>query len=58
MGMGANRYFFQETLDNIDTFSVMTIVSFMFLAPTAIFVEGFKFTPSYLQSAVSDISES
>ncbi|KAK3410170.1 hypothetical protein EUGRSUZ_J02199 [Eucalyptus grandis] len=43
----------EETLDNIDTFSVMTIMSFMFLAPTAIFVEGFKFTPSYLQSAAS-----
>ncbi|KAI6671290.1 hypothetical protein NL676_006175 [Syzygium grande] len=43
----------EEALDNINLFSVMTIMSFMFLAPTAIFLEGFKFTPSYLQSAVS-----
>ncbi|KAK3410207.1 hypothetical protein EUGRSUZ_J02222 [Eucalyptus grandis] len=43
----------EETLDNINLFSVMTIMSFMFLAPTAIFMEGFKFTPSYLQSAAS-----
>ncbi|KAI6671292.1 hypothetical protein NL676_006177 [Syzygium grande] len=47
----------EEALDNINLFSVMTIISFMFLAPAAIFMEGFKFTPSYLQSAVSDISE-
>ncbi|KAL3720273.1 hypothetical protein ACJRO7_005150 [Eucalyptus globulus] len=43
----------EETLDNINLFSVMTIMSFMFLAPAAIFMEGFKFTPSYLQSAAS-----
>lgn len=55
MDTGANHYFFQEALDNINLFSVMTIMSFMFLAPAAIFMEGFKFTPSYLQSAVSNI---
>ncbi|XP_030531010.1 phosphoenolpyruvate/phosphate translocator 2, chloroplastic-like [Rhodamnia argentea] len=43
----------EEALDNINLFSVMTIMSFMFLAPAAIFMEGFKFTPSYLQSAAS-----
>ncbi|KAI6671294.1 hypothetical protein NL676_006179 [Syzygium grande] len=43
----------EEALDNINLFSVMMIISFMFLAPAAIFMEGFKFTPSYLQSAAS-----
>ncbi|KAF8010965.1 hypothetical protein BT93_J1561 [Corymbia citriodora subsp. variegata] len=43
----------EETLDNINLFSVMTIMSFMFLAPAALSIDGFKFTPSYLQSAAS-----
>ncbi|KDP46439.1 hypothetical protein JCGZ_10279 [Jatropha curcas] len=43
----------EETLDNINLFSVLTIISFILLAPTAIFMEGIKFTPSYLQSAAN-----
>lgn len=43
----------QETLDNINLFSVMTLTSFIMLVPTAIFLEGFKLSPSYLQYAVS-----
>ncbi|KAA8548123.1 hypothetical protein F0562_004616 [Nyssa sinensis] len=43
----------EETLDNINLFSVITIISFILLAPIAIFMEGIKFSPSYLQSAAS-----
>ncbi|GAB2284229.1 holo-[acyl-carrier-protein] synthase [Dionaea muscipula] len=43
----------EETLDNINLFSVITIISFIFLVPAAIFIEGLKFTPSYLQFAAT-----
>ncbi|KAJ7974598.1 Phosphoenolpyruvate/phosphate translocator chloroplastic-like [Quillaja saponaria] len=43
----------EESLDNINLLSVITIISFTLLFPIAIFMEGFKFTPSYLQFAVS-----
>lgn len=43
----------QESLDNINLFSIITIMSFCLLAPATFFVEGIKVTPSYLQSAVS-----
>jgi hypothetical protein len=50
-----NRYFIlsQESLDNITLFSIITIMSFFFLVPVAIFMDGVKFTPAFLQSAVS-----
>ncbi|XWS40721.1 hypothetical protein CRYUN_Cryun17cG0019600 [Craigia yunnanensis] len=41
----------EDTLDNINLFSVITIISFILLVPAAILLEGVKFTPSYLQSA-------
>ncbi|MED6169912.1 holo-[acyl-carrier-protein] synthase [Stylosanthes scabra] len=41
----------EETLDNINLYSLITIISFFLLVPFTIFLEGFKFTPSYLQSA-------
>lgn len=43
----------EETLDNINLFSIMTITSFILLVPITILLEGVKFTPSYLQSAAS-----
>ncbi|EOY02454.1 Phosphoenolpyruvate/phosphate translocator 2 isoform 2 [Theobroma cacao] len=43
----------EDTLDNINLFSVITIISFILLVPTAILLEGVKFTPSYLQSAAN-----
>lgn len=43
----------EETLDNVNLFSVITIISFILLVPAAILMEGFKFTPSYLQSAAN-----
>ncbi|KAE9620128.1 hypothetical protein Lal_00040295 [Lupinus albus] len=44
----------KETLDNINLYSVITIISFILLVPFAIFLEGVKFSPSYLQSAASE----
>ncbi|XVE67899.1 hypothetical protein DITRI_Ditri09bG0025000 [Diplodiscus trichospermus] len=43
----------EDTLDNINLFSVITIISFILLVPAAILLEGVKFTPSYLQSAAN-----
>ncbi|XP_008230576.1 PREDICTED: phosphoenolpyruvate/phosphate translocator 2, chloroplastic isoform X2 [Prunus mume] len=41
----------EESLDNINLFSVITIISFILLVPSAILLEGVKFTPAYLHSA-------
>ena len=46
-------HFLQESLDNITLFSIITIMSFFLFTPVALLVEGVKFTPAYLQSAVS-----
>ncbi|XP_047310378.1 phosphoenolpyruvate/phosphate translocator 2, chloroplastic [Impatiens glandulifera] len=43
----------EESLDNINLFSLITISSFLFLLPMAILMEGVKFSPSYLQQAAS-----
>ncbi|CAI9272763.1 unnamed protein product [Lactuca saligna] len=43
----------EEALDNINLFSVITIISFILLIPFMFLLEGFKFTPEYLQSAAS-----
>lgn len=43
----------EEALDTINLFSVITIISFLLCTPVAIFIEGIKFTPSYLQFAAS-----
>lgn len=44
----------EEALDNVNLFSVITIISFVLLVPAAIFMEGIRFTPSYLQSVASE----
>lgn len=43
----------EGTLDNINLFSIITIISFLLLAPAAILQDGVKFSPSYLQYAAS-----
>ncbi|KAI4350671.1 hypothetical protein L6164_005103 [Bauhinia variegata] len=43
----------EESLDNINLYSLITVISFILLAPFAIFVEGFKLSPSYLRYAAS-----
>ncbi|XP_058088873.1 phosphoenolpyruvate/phosphate translocator 1, chloroplastic-like [Magnolia sinica] len=40
----------EEPLDNITLFSIITIMSFLLLVPATLFMEGVRFTPSYLQS--------
>lgn len=47
----------EESLDNINLFSIITIMSLFLLAPVALFVEGVKFTPAYLQSAGLNVKE-
>ncbi|CAK9138608.1 unnamed protein product [Ilex paraguariensis] len=47
----------EESLDNITLFSIITIMSFILLAPAAIFMEGVKFTPAYLQSAELNVRQ-
>ncbi|KAI5683390.1 hypothetical protein M9H77_04618 [Catharanthus roseus] len=47
----------EESLDNITLFSIITIMSFILLAPAAIFMEGVKFTPTFLQSAGLDVRQ-
>ncbi|KAL3526407.1 hypothetical protein ACH5RR_011063 [Cinchona calisaya] len=43
----------EDNLDNINLFSVMTIVSFILLVPITILIDGIKLSPSYLQYAAS-----
>ncbi|CAA7038700.1 unnamed protein product [Microthlaspi erraticum] len=43
----------KEALDNINLFSVITIISFIMLVPVAILIDGFKLTPSQLRIATS-----
>lgn len=45
----------EESLDNINLFSIITIMSFFLLAPVTLFFEGVKFTPGYLQSSGLDV---
>ncbi|CAN0890324.1 Triose phosphate/phosphate translocator, non-green plastid, chloroplastic [Linum grandiflorum] len=47
----------EDSMDNITLFSIITIMSFFLLAPVAIFVEGVKFTPAYLQSAGLNVKQ-
>ncbi|XP_040987734.1 triose phosphate/phosphate translocator, non-green plastid, chloroplastic-like [Juglans microcarpa x Juglans regia] len=47
----------EESLDNITLFSVITVMSFFLLSPVAIFMEGVKFTPAYLQSAGLNVKQ-
>ncbi|XP_073273943.1 triose phosphate/phosphate translocator, non-green plastid, chloroplastic-like [Primulina huaijiensis] len=47
----------EESLDNISLFSVITIMSFFLMVLPTIFMEGIKFTPSYIQAAGLDVRE-
>ncbi|XVF54103.1 hypothetical protein PTKIN_Ptkin05aG0153800 [Pterospermum kingtungense] len=47
----------EDSMDNITLFSIITIMSFILLAPVAIIMEGVKFTPAYLQSAGLNVQE-
>uniref|UniRef100_A0A452Y4D8 Sugar phosphate transporter domain-containing protein n=1 Tax=Aegilops tauschii subsp. strangulata TaxID=200361 RepID=A0A452Y4D8_AEGTS len=43
----------EETLDDINLFSIMTVMSFLLSVPLMLYLEGIKFSPSYVQSTVS-----
>ncbi|KDP31087.1 hypothetical protein JCGZ_11463 [Jatropha curcas] len=47
----------EDSMDNITLFSIITIMSFILLAPVAVFMEGVKFTPAYLQSAGLNVKQ-
>ncbi|XP_075480297.1 triose phosphate/phosphate translocator, non-green plastid, chloroplastic-like [Primulina tabacum] len=47
----------EESLDNITLFAVITIMSFVIMIPTAIFMEGIKFTPSYIHAAGLNVKQ-
>ncbi|CAN8269785.1 unnamed protein product [Cochlearia groenlandica] len=47
----------KDSLDNINLFSVITIILFLLLVPVAILIDGFKFTPSQLQIACGCLSQ-
>ncbi|XP_019432460.1 PREDICTED: triose phosphate/phosphate translocator, non-green plastid, chloroplastic-like [Lupinus angustifolius] len=47
----------EESIDNITLFSIITVMSFLLSAPVTIFMEGVKFTPTYLQAAGLNINE-
>ncbi|KAL1814673.1 hypothetical protein ACET3Z_017247 [Daucus carota] len=47
----------EESMDNITLFSVITIMSFLLSAPVSIYMEGVKFTPSFLQSAGLNVNQ-
>ncbi|KAF0916479.1 hypothetical protein E2562_007563 [Oryza meyeriana var. granulata] len=41
----------EESLDNINLFSIITVMSFFLLAPVTLLTEGVKVTPTVLHSA-------
>ncbi|CAK9224535.1 unnamed protein product [Sphagnum troendelagicum] len=45
----------EGSLDNINLFSIITLMSFFLLTPATLLVEGVRFTPSYLQAAGLDV---
>ncbi|KAL6644249.1 hypothetical protein ACP70R_015857 [Stipagrostis hirtigluma subsp. patula] len=47
----------QESLDNINLFSIITVMSFFLLAPVTFFTEGIKITPAALQSAGLNVNQ-
>uniref|UniRef100_A0ACD5U6Y9 Uncharacterized protein n=2 Tax=Avena sativa TaxID=4498 RepID=A0ACD5U6Y9_AVESA len=47
----------EETLDDINLFSIMTVMSFLLSVPLMLYLEGIKFSPSYLQSTGVNLQE-
>ncbi|KMT10604.1 hypothetical protein BVRB_5g117240 [Beta vulgaris subsp. vulgaris] len=47
----------EESMDNITLFSIITVMSFILLAPAAVFMEGVKFTPTYLEAAGVNVQQ-
>uniref|UniRef100_A0A452Y467 Sugar phosphate transporter domain-containing protein n=1 Tax=Aegilops tauschii subsp. strangulata TaxID=200361 RepID=A0A452Y467_AEGTS len=47
----------EETLDDINLFSIMTVMSFLLSVPLMLYLEGIKFSPSYVQSTGVNLQE-
>ncbi|KAM7273722.1 hypothetical protein ACFE04_028386 [Oxalis oulophora] len=47
----------EDSMDNITLFSIITVMSFILLAPVTLFMEGVKFTPAYLQSTGVNVQQ-
>ncbi|KAG2595392.1 phosphoenolpyruvate/phosphate translocator 3, chloroplastic-like [Panicum virgatum] len=47
----------KDAMDDINLFSVITILSFLLSCPLMLFAEGIKFTPGYLQSTGLNLQE-
>ncbi|ONM29674.1 Phosphoenolpyruvate/phosphate translocator 3, chloroplastic [Zea mays] len=47
----------KDVMDDINLFSVITVLSFLLSCPLMIFAEGIKFTPGYLQSTGLNLQE-
>uniref|UniRef100_A0A0E0BXT1 Sugar phosphate transporter domain-containing protein n=1 Tax=Oryza meridionalis TaxID=40149 RepID=A0A0E0BXT1_9ORYZ len=47
----------EEALDDINLFSILTILSFLLSLPLMLFSEGIKFTPGYLRSTGLNLQE-
>jgi solute carrier family 35 protein E1 len=43
----------EESMDDINLFSLITVLSFLLSCPLMLLAEGVKFSPAYLQSTVS-----
>ncbi|ONM09555.1 Phosphoenolpyruvate/phosphate translocator 2 chloroplastic [Zea mays] len=47
----------EDSLDDINLFSIITVMAFLLSAPLMLCVEGIKFSPSYLQNAGVNVKE-
>ncbi|CAO2819067.1 unnamed protein product [Amaranthus hypochondriacus] len=47
----------EESMDNITLFSIITLMSFVILAPVTVFMEGVTFTPTYLEAAGLNVQQ-
>ncbi|EXB29620.1 Phosphoenolpyruvate/phosphate translocator 1 [Morus notabilis] len=47
----------EEAIDNVTLFSIITVMSFLLLAPVTLFMDGVKFTPAYIQSAGLNVQQ-
>ncbi|RLM93558.1 phosphoenolpyruvate/phosphate translocator 3, chloroplastic-like [Panicum miliaceum] len=47
----------EDAMDDINLFSVITVLSFLLSCPLMLFAEGIKFTPGYLQSTGLNLQE-
>ncbi|CAL4910125.1 unnamed protein product [Urochloa decumbens] len=47
----------EDSLDDINLFSIMTVMAFLLSAPLMLSIEGIKFSPSYLQSAGVNVKD-